>query len=136
LLAQHTNGNGGSNLGQDILLAGLGAGEKAFELANEPEVVREGYDHYNYRDSSYDPDRSRYDNNFYEPNEFSYGTRKSDEASLITGAAEGAFSTTKSRLENRSIQIDQERASENPIFQLEAGTDVSIFVNSFLTIER
>ena len=132
LIADRVNGTGGSNFGQDLLLAGLGAGEKAFEIINEPERVRQSYGSRGRFDEDFE------DTDFFDFDHYNYGnysTRRSDEASLATGAAEGAFSTTKERLEDRSRQMQQEHQNELPIYRLESGTEVLIFINSFLTIE-
>ena len=146
LIAERSDNNAGSTLGQDLLLGALGAGEKAFDLINEPEVVG-GYSggYGDYVDDLDDIDDSEeLDESFFGGDEYGYGgsygfgsytTRANEDSSLITGAAEGAFATTKRRLEDRSRQIEQEHQDRNPIYQLKAGTEVTIFVNSFLTIE-
>ena len=134
LIAERINGSGGSNFGQDLLLAGLGAGKKAFEIVNEPERTsfgRRGFDVFDIFDNSEldSDDFGRYSYN-------DFRTRRSNDASLLTGAAEGAFETTKDRLERRSQQIEQERQNDEPIYRIKAGTEVLVFINSFLTIEQ
>ncbi len=143
LIADRANGSGGSQLGQDILMGVLGAGERGFEVLNE----RDSDYGYGYgisaqfgRDS---PDREfdEFDGpySYPPPNIYSSGSLRStrnDDASLSTGAAEGVFETTKERLEERSEQIIEDRAAETPIYQINEGSEVSIFINSFLEINR
>ena len=68
--------------------------------------------------------------------DFFRSTTSRDDASLATGAAEGVFSTTKERLEDRSDQIIEEQSNRSKIYQIEAGTPISIYVNSFLEISK
>ncbi len=131
LIADRANGNSGSQLGQDILTGVLGGGERGFEILNERD------NDYGYGVAAqFDPDNP--DEEFEEV--YSSGSivrsRRSEDASLLTGAAEGVFETTKKRLEERSEQIIEDRAAETPIYQISAGTEVSIFVNSFLGINQ
>ncbi len=138
LIADRADDVGSSTLGQDILLGALGAGERAFDLINEPEVSGGYGGGYQDFDSFEDPYSRNYDFDRYGSGGYRYGgysTRANEDSSLITGAAEGAFSTTKRRLEERSRQIQQENQSQVPIYLIESGTDVSIFINSFLSIE-
>ena len=130
LIADRSNDNGGSNLGQDVLMGALGAGERGFEVLNERDVdfVSNNFPNLNFDDDELDEEFG-YDYS-------SFRSRRGQNASLITGAAEGVFETTKERLQQRSEQMANERASETPIYQLKEGMKVSIFVNSFLEINK
>jgi len=130
LIAERANNNGGSNFGQDVLMGALGAGERGFEVLNERDV---DYVSNSFPDLDFDDDEPDED---YRYDYSSFSSRRGQNASLITGAAQGAFGTTKERLEERSKQMASERANETPIYQLREGMKVSIFVNSFLEINR
>ena len=112
LIAKSLGDSGGTVLGQDVLLGLLGAGSRGFEVINEPNertvVSDDGF--------------------------FRSSTRS--DRSLINGALEGAFTTTKERLEARSEGIIEAELSRTKIYQIEAGTPVSIYVNSFLEIDN
>jgi|GEM_PF-6987302 len=112
LLAQQTEDSGSTFFGQDVLIGLLGAGERGFEALNEP------------NDST------------TISNDVVVRTSSSNNTSLANGAAEGVFATTKDRLEDRSDLILSEQQGRTPIYHLEAGQTVSIFVNSFLEIQR
>lgn len=132
LIAERANNNGGSNFGQDVLMGALGAGERGFEVLNERDVdyVSNSFPDLDFGDDELEEDHgSDYSSS-------SFRSRRGQNASLVTGAAEGAFGTTKERLEERSKQMASERANETPIYQLREGMKVSIFVNSFLEINR
>ncbi|WP_036486849.1 hypothetical protein [Myxosarcina sp. GI1] len=116
LIAEAIGDSGGTVLGQDLLIGALGAGDRGFEVLNEPTeqtIVR--------------------DDNFY-GSSFRSSTRR--DRSLVNGALEGAFSTTKERLEARSDRLVEEEIARSKIYQIEAGTPVSIYVNSFLQINN
>jgi hypothetical protein len=110
LVSEQTIDPGGTVLGQDVLIGLLGAGAKGFEELNQPDEDTTISDDLVVRTSS---DR---------------------DPSLLNGAAEGVFSTTKERLEERSDQIIERELALLPIYHLEAGEEVTIFVNSFLEI--
>jgi hypothetical protein len=111
LIAQQTEDSGGTVLGQDILIGALSAGARGFEVLNEPDDSTTISDDLVVRNT-----RNR--NN-----------------SLINGAAEGIFSTTQERLEDRSDRIIEEELATTPIYHLETGKTVTVIVNSFLEIE-
>ncbi len=112
LIAEQTSDSGGTVFGQDVLIGLLGAGERGFEVLNEP------------NDSTTISD------------DLVVRTSSNRDTSLLNGAAEGVFGTTKERLEDRSEQIVDEEVDRVPIYHLEAGETVSIFVNSFLEIHK
>jgi Bacterial conjugation TrbI-like protein len=114
LIAEQTSDPGGTVLGQDALIGLLGAGEMGFQELNKPD-----------EDTTISGD-----------NDFIIRTNNDDNSSLINGAAEGVFSTTKERLDERSDQIVEQELARVPIYQLEAGDQVTIFVNSFLEINK
>lgn len=122
LIADRVNNSGGTVLAQDILLGALGAGERGFEVLNEPSSSSTVFPYTNNLAEDFFPD--------------SISTEIDRDANLLTGAAEGVFNTTKERLEQRSEQILEDKKAENPIYELKAKTSVSIFVNSFLEIKK
>ncbi len=112
LITESTLDSGGTILGQDLLIGALGAGERGFEVLNEPSartVVS--------------------DDGFFRSTE-------NRDASLINGAAEGVFSTEKERLDKRDDRIIDEELARTKIYQVKADTPVSIYVNSFLDITQ
>ncbi|MGL5833613.1 MAG: hypothetical protein ACRC1Z_10340, partial [Waterburya sp.] len=113
LMAEKTEDTGGTTLGQDVLIGALGAGERGFEVINEPT-----------------------DSTVISNDDFFRSTTNREDSSLLNGAAEGAFSTTKERLEQRSEQILEEQSQRTPIYQIEADTPVSVIVNSFLKVQK
>lgn len=111
LIAEAIGDNGGTSLSQDVLLGVLGAGERGFEVLNQP-----------------DQQTTVSSDDFV-------STSTSNDASLVNGALEGAFSVTKERLEERSDTITSEAAARTKIYQIKPDTLVSIYVNSFLELD-
>ena len=110
LIAETVSTRSGTVLGQDVLTGLLGAGERGFELLNQQgnrTVVS--------------------DDGFF---------RSSVNPSFIKGAAEGIFSSAKKRLEEHSDEVINQAISRTKIYQIEAGTPISIYVNSFLPINN
>ena len=114
LIAENLENAGGSNLGQDILIGAMGAGSKGFEILNLPEeeIVEESNSSYgSYRRRSHRSDRS-----------------------LVRGALEGAFETTKERLSERSERIIEDRQNRPATYRIRSQTEVRVYVNSLFEV--
>ena len=105
-----------SNIGRDILIGGMAAGSKGFEVLNRPEeeVVEEN----NSSKGGYRR-RSSQNNN-----------------SLVNGALEGMFSATQERLQNRSERIEDDLRNQPKVYRIQAGTAVQIYVNSIFEVNN
>lgn len=112
LVSEQTTDPGGAVLGQDVLIGLMAAGAKGFEELNQP------------------------DENTTISDDFVIRTSSDRNSSLLNGAAEGVFTASKERLDERSEQIVERELAKVPIYHLEAGEQVTIFVNSFLEINR
>jgi len=131
LIAEKSSDSGGTLLGQDLLISSLAAGARGFEVLNEPESNSISFD------QSFDSDDDDFDDDaFFRSASSSFDQTEDRDPSLLNGAGEGAFSAARERLEDRSERIEEEELARTPIYQVEAGTPVSIYVNSFLEINN
>lgn len=127
LIADHINDGRKLLSTEDLLIGLLGAGEEGFKNLNEPTtrtMITEslGSNIYNDLNSGSISDRVT-----------SFSRR---EPNLLHGAAEGIFDTTKERLERKRDESQNTETSKTPIYKLDEGEEVYIFVNSFLEVNK
>ncbi|EAZ88196.1 TrbI/VirB10 family protein [Crocosphaera chwakensis] len=113
LMANVLNDPGGNIATQDAFLGALGAAQAGFNRVNTPDT------------------QTQINTNSFG---FNSTTTTNQQGNLMTGLAEGLFSTLKGRLEQRAEKATNEYANQQPIYVVNNGTEVTILVNAILEI--
>ncbi len=113
LMAKVLNDPGGNIATQDALLGVLGAAEA-------------GLNHVNTADTQTEINTNGFG--------FNSTTTTNQQGNLVTGLAEGLFSTLKGRLEQRAETAIDDYGNQQPIYVVNNGTDVTILINAILEI--
>ncbi len=113
LMANVLNDPGGNIAAQDAFLGALGAAQAGFNQVNTPDT------------------QTQINTNGFG---FNSTTTTNQQGNLMTGLAEGLFSTLKGRLEQRAEKATDDYVNQQPIYVVNNGTEVTILVNAILEI--